>query len=397
MLLALIAAGLSQSQDYRSDLSSFIDALKTNGAYVKEDKIDLEALRAAYLPKFAKAKTKSEVLHLVEDLVGELHDFHASLGANDGSSPRLVPSGADVIGHWANNHAIVDQVRFGSLAEQAGVRASDEVVSINGKPTRQACTAWFGVRKPDQRAWDWALNSALAGRWDVPRRLSLRSNGSEHEVSIATPLQPNSKVPLTIERREGAILYLRPENSLGDNELITAFDQAVPAMRAAKKLVIDLRNTPSGGSSTVARGIMGLFVSKRLPFQRHRVLETETGTVRDWVEYATPRLSKPITARLAILVDRWTGSMGEGIAVGFDGMRRGIVVGTPMAQLRGAVDRLDLPVSGIGVRFPTEQVFHINGTPRHNWLPPFVVVPSRSKSVSSANDPWWTAAKKVLE
>jgi C-terminal processing protease CtpA/Prc len=134
---------------------------------------------------------------------------------------------------------------------------------------------------------------------------------------------------------------------------------------------------------------MGLFISRRMPYQRHVVEERDTDTVRDWVEYATPRLTKPVSARLVVLVNRWTGSMGEGIAIGFDAMKRATVVGTAMAGLRGAVDSTTLPVSGLRVFFPTERLFHVNGTPRHEWLPPARVTPG-------PGDPWMTAAEKVL-
>ena len=77
--------------------------------------------------------------------------------------------------------------------------------------------------------------------------------------------------------------------------------------------------------------------------------------------------------------------MGEGIAIGFDGMKRGTVVGTPMAGLRGAVDGLDLPHAGFRVFFPTEEVYHVNGTPRHEWLPPVLVRPTKG-------DAWWEKA-----
>ncbi len=65
--------------------------------------------------------------------------------------------------------------------------------------------------------------------------------------------------------------------------------------------------------------------------------------------------------------------MGEGIAIGMDGMKRGTVVGTRMAGLNGAIDSITLPDTGIGVNFPTERLFHINGTLREDFVPPVTV------------------------
>jgi len=389
-LLAALAVCPAPPEDYRKDLDFLLDSLRDYGAYVKVDKIDLRALRTAYEPKFASVKDKPELVHLLEEVVGELRDFHASLGTNNDASPRLVPSGTDIVGHWKGSAAVIDQVKENSLAAKAGVHPGDVVSQINGVSAREESKKWFGVRKPDARGWDWTLNSALAGRWDHSRNLTLLRQGQSISLPLPTAAKDQNKSPLTVEKRDHGILYLRVENSLGENELVTAFDKAVPGMRAAKGIVLDLRNTPSGGNSNVARGMMGLFIDHRLPFQRHRAEERDTNTVRDWVEYATPRLSKPIKAKLVVLVSRWTSSMGEGIAIGFDAMHRGTVVGTEMARLRGAVDGVNLPQSNIPVRFPTEQVFHINGTPRHEWLPPVKVVPSATE------DAWWVAAKRIL-
>jgi len=77
-----------------------------------------------------------------------------------------------------------------------------------------------------------------------------------------------------------------------------------------------------------------------------------------------------------VLVDRWTGSMGEGMAIGLDALHRAVVVGTAMAELRGGIAGVTLPHSGITVRFQNERLFHIDGTPRERWIPPIIVKPS---------------------
>lgn len=387
-LFAAIALG-AQRPDFTKDLDTLLTDLKTYGAYVLDDKVDFAMLDKAYRPRLAAATSRDECLPIFESLVGELHDFHASLGVNNQASPRLVPSGTDLFAIWRGNRAFIDQVRMRSLAKEKGVQPGDEVLEVGGEPVRVASAKWFGVRTPGPRGWDWALNSALAGRWNIPRRLRLKRSDRVWEVTLPTARTTSHDKPLSIERLSNGIIVLRPEDSLGENDLLKAVDAAVPEMRKARGIVIDLRNTASGGNTTVARGIMGLFISHRLPYQRHVVEERDTHTVRDWVEYATPRLRQPLQNKLAILVDRWTGSMGEGIACGFDAMHRGTVVGTEMAGLRGAVDSDTLPVSGIRVFFPTERLFHVSGTPRHEWLPPVRVIPGDG-------DPWMAAALRIL-
>jgi hypothetical protein len=101
--------------------------------------------------------------------------------------------------------------------------------------------------------------------------------------------------------------------------------------------VIDLRDTPSGGNSAVARGIMGRLVDKLLPYQRHELVSEFRSTEirRVWDEYVAPRGS-PFLKPIVVLVGRWTGSMGEGLAIGLNATRGAMVLGRPMAHLLGA-------------------------------------------------------------
>ena len=51
--------------------------------------------------------------------------------------------------------------------------------------------------------------------------------------------------------------------------------------------------------------------------------------------------------------------MGEGMAIGIDGMRRGTVVGSRMAGLAGAVEEIRLPCSHFVVGYPAARLLRI--------------------------------------
>jgi len=116
---------------------------------------------------------------------------------------------------------------------------------------------------------------------------------------------------------------------------------------------------------------MGRFIRRDLPYQKHSIPaeERQFGTKRSWIELVSPRGEFAYRVPVVVLVNHWTGSMGEGIAIGMDGMKRATIVGTEMARLAGATSGIRLPHTGIGVTFPTEKLFHINGTPRENFMP----------------------------
>lgn len=384
-----IVAHLGSPGDYVKDFDVLMSDLDQYGAYTREDSFDFKRITATYRGRVASATNRDQALAVFEDVMGELHDFHASLSTNNNSSPKLVPSGTDIIAEWQRGQAVVVQVRSGSPAEKLGVKYGDVITKIGPRPSKDSALSWLHGNRISDRALDWGLNSAIAGRWNQPREFTIKRGDQEIQVTVPTFRPSKSNNALTVNARNDGVVVLRPENSLGEDELVHAMDRAVPTMGKAKGVILDLRNTPSGGNSNVARGMMGLFISRRMPFQRHRVDERNTNTVRDWVEYATPRLKEPVRAKLVVLVGRWTSSMGEGIAIGFDAMHRGTVIGTKMAGLRGAVDSVELPSLGCRAFFPTEQVFHIDGTPRHEWVPPVLVK-------GDSEDSWMRAAIQTL-
>jgi carboxyl-terminal processing protease len=246
-----------------------------------------------------------------------------------------------------------------------------EVVAINGEPIAAVVAAIEPkfLSRTDAAAREWAIQTALAGRRDRDTTsLQIRMGDSLQEFAFV----PAFAEPATMlsHRVVDNVGYIRIHNALGQQGLVQAFDQAISDMTAVRALVIDLRDTPSGGNSSVARGIMGRLVNHTLPYQRHELVSEArtTGVRRVWVEYVAPRapvFSKPVV----VLVGRWTGSMGEGLAIGLNATRGAPVLGQPMAHLLGAMGETILPHSKIAVRVPIEKLFHIDGTPREAFVP----------------------------
>ena len=226
------------------------------------------------------------------------------------------------------------------------------------------------------------MRALLAGRHDRPRpwrsdRAKVRGRSPSEPETRACGRPPRSApAPARALGDDRRIGYVRQINdSLGSNDLIRVFDAALAGLRDTAGLVLDLRDTPGGGNSTVARGIMGRFLVREGSYQKHSIPaeEREFGVRRSWVEIVSPRGDFRYDAPVVVLVDHWTGSMGEGIAIGMDGLKRATVVGTEMAGLLGATGGITLPNSKIGVNFPVEKLFHVDGTPRETFVPPVYV------------------------
>lgn len=350
---------------------------------------ELDAIRAHYLDRTRAARTRDQWIGVLEDVLGELYDHHVSLGTNTGASPRLVPTGADLWGEVVGARAVITEVRRGTAAERAGLRAGMVVTMIGDRPIDEAIAA----RRPavrgrgDPEAASWAFRVLLAGTHDRQRRLTACAGDACRDYALEPPELPDEPMRVT-HRLDGDIGYLRIENSLGDSDTVPAFDAALAALAPARALILDLRNTPSGGSTEVAEPILGRFVDAPHDYQRVVMPARDRAP---WNKPLAPRA--PYDARpLVVLVDHWTGSMGEGMAIGLDAVRRATVVGTRMAGLRGGIAGVTLPHSGIPVRFQNERLLHVDGTPRERWLPPIIVEPAGGEP----GDPILERGRRVL-
>lgn len=366
---------------YKLDVDSGARALHDSYAYLTDKAVNWPLAERLARRAADTVHSKRELVGVLERLLDNLYDAHAIVRANTMQSPRLVPSGVDLWAEWRASKAIVTAVRPGFSADVQGVRPGMEVVAINGVSIADAVDARVGpaVERPaPPAARAWGLLSALAGRHDVRRVLRVRDQfGTVRDIELDMPAQRLVDAPANgpvVEYRripaEGsgvAYGYIRL-TALGDSRTVAAFDSALAAVRDAPGLLLDLRDAPQGGSTDVAEPILGRLIGGIEGYQRVTPVHG-----RAYTRTVSPRGPWTYTAPIVVLVSRWTGSMGEGMAIGLDGMHRARVVGTAMAGLAGAVDDIVLPCSGIGLAFPTARLAHIDGTPRERWVPTVLV------------------------
>lgn len=325
--------------------------------------------------------SEQDALSVFENLIDALYDPHASLGINSGQSPRLIPSGSDVWLEEKDSHIIVTGVRRNGGADKAGIHVGDIVTAINGQQPQAAlcrrihilCTSAPLIQR------SWALNAAAAGYRHEARSLGIIRDVKHKTVALGDPTPNLSLPPLTAQMLKGKVGYIRINNSLGNDATVAAFDEALERLRGARACILDLRDTPSGGNTSVAEPILGRFISVTQPYQR--VIPLDQPAYNRQVNPHGPWTAK---GPLIVLVGRWTGSMGEGMAIGVDAIGRGTVIGSHMAGLAGGTEGFILPATSIPVHFPTYNLAHLNGTLRHNWLPPISVVADEGGGADSA-------------
>jgi len=352
----------------------FTELLRLNYAYLTRPGIDGEAILAYFEPRAKAAASKEAFREVLQLVAHNFADPHFIVGPLDLQDYNVVPTSSDLCARYrAPRFELVD-VRRDSDAQAQGIVPGAEIISINGQTPRAAVEAVMGRPLAQLTApqLDAGITIALAGLPKQARQLTLTTASWPRTYTLHSPGELAKRVqeapPLSIERR-GTAAIIRFNNSLGRNETIASFRAALLEVQAAKVLVLDFRNTPSGGNTTVARGIMGHFVRREQPYQVH-VVPSEMrryGVPRKFVEYVLP-IAPYYPGRVVVLGGHWTGSMGEGLLVGFHalGVR---TAGSGLADLLGALFNEHLALSDAKIDLGEEQLLQVNGQPREDFVP----------------------------
>ena len=378
ILILLLSMGYTQAQNntfdqdkLKEDLDEVISDIENHYVYLREKNIDLDCIKKHYQEQLPQVKNKADAILFFESLLNELYDSHIHLNTAIKSSYRLI---APIYTTVQNGKNIVSNVWQTQIAPLKTDIAGAEILKFNGLPFSEAIDNFpsLCLDKADNEIREWVANKVLAGKYNEPRILSLKlTNNKVIELDL-DKINTKSEDQLLTSRVENEIGIIRVNNALGTNRLIAEFDKALDGLMTTKGLIIDLRNTAGGGNSYVARGIMSRFINKDLPYQKHVAFDeswdSQARVGRSWVEYVSPR-GKTYQQPVVVLVGRWTGSMGEGLAIGFEGMERAEIVGSEMGRLAGAMYNFGFKHQSFGYSISKEKMYHLNGTAREKYVP----------------------------
>jgi hypothetical protein len=376
-LLILLAPPLHAQEpsaaDYRADALSIEPLIADHYAY--RDRFPGGAVPTSdRLRREAEAVSdRRSLLRHAERALIALADHHAITGASFPDSWAVVPSYSDLWIEKSGGAFIVTAVRRGSPAALAGVRVRDALHAVGGVPAAEAVAGFWrdlGLA-PDDGRDAFAARILAAGRRNAIRRLTFRRGGALIRLDLPSlyAVARGARPPVSVARAGGR-LTIRFNDSLGESATIAAFDAAMAGARPGQPILIDLTDTPSGGNTIVARAVLGWFVDRPRFYQVHNLPgeERRTGVARQWAEQVLPRPGRRHRGPVTVAVGRWTGSMGEGLAIGFDAIGAR-VTGTRMAGLLGAVYDHRLEHSGLVLKLPSERLMAVDGTPREDFAP----------------------------
>ena len=374
LLLFVYKCSFTQTK-FQKDFVYFWQTIKDNYAYFDKQQINWDTVKIIYKPLADTCTTRDGLIRVFELTLNELYNGHSFLNTNLPASNRLVPSGADVKIIYRNGKFIIDEVREGFNSDLCGLKKGMQLTTFNNQPIAQGVKKYLPKYTANYNTgmYQYAANMLLAGTHNTKRKITVLVNGISKDFypdTVSNKTEAHYKNVLESKKLEHNIGYIRINNSLGDNNLISEFDSALNKLFNTNGLIVDLRETPGGGTSTIARAIMGRFINKEMPYQKHLYIaeERQTGIKRTALELVSPR-NHVYTKPLVVLVGYWTASMGEGLAIGFDAMKRATIIGTPMAGLLGEIFTFETPELNIPFSFPCVQLQTVSGLPREDFIP----------------------------
>jgi carboxyl-terminal processing protease len=379
--LALLAAAPVWADDAPSapfnatvPWAAFEKLLHEQYGYFDRPGIDGDAILSAFAARAKAARSDKEFVDTLQLVSYNFADPHFVVGPFDAEDWTTIPTSSDLFGTYDGTTFRIDETRSGGDAFVKGIRPGMTVLRIDGRAPRAAVENVtgrpFATLSPEQIGF--ALNVALAGRHRRPRTLEVATGRQRRTVALAATSEQAKRIqagPLVSVERQGMLGIIRINNSLGNQETIGQFAQGLATLADTTALLIDLRDTPSGGNTSVARGIMGHFVDHDRPYQMH-VIPYEShvlGPTRKFVEYVAPYGTR-YAGKVYVAGGHWTGSMGEGLMIGFDALGA-TTVGSELAHLLGGLSNETIDGSAARIDIGTEQLFTVTGLPREAYRP----------------------------
>ncbi|MCG1037229.1 S41 family peptidase [Polaribacter sargassicola] len=364
----------------KEDYNKIIQDLSRYYIYLNDKNVDFDCIKNRYSKKIHQLKNNLEKTLFFEYLLDEFYDSHLILNISTNNSYRLHSPLYVTI---KDNKVFVENVWVSQIENADTNIIGAEILKLNGINFKNAINNFPTEcnNKNQKEVKEWIANKIISGRYNQPRILTLKLKNDKIITLDVDKIKIRKETNLLSSYTVNNIGVIKINNSLGNNNLINAFDIELDKLFNTKALILDLRNTVDGGNTYVARAIMGRFIDKELPYQKH-VSKEQYGNnptiVQSWLEFVSPR-GKQYKKPIIVIVGRWTGSMGEGLAIGLDGMQRAKIVGTEMERLAGSMKSFYFKNRNYGYRIAIDKLFHVNGIVRENYIPWYYVKQQNSK------------------
>jgi C-terminal processing protease CtpA/Prc len=326
-------------------------------------------------------------------MVAALHDGHGSVSGTFQGAWGHLP----LLWDWVEDQLVVTQV---APADAGGLRPGDVVLSMNGRPAREALASaeeLISGATPQWRRWI-ALGKLAQGGPDEAVRIEARHrDGTAVTVSLthsSVPYGPGSLEetrPGKISEPKPGILYVNLDQVTEDD-----FKGALDRLAAAKGVIFDLRGYPSHISPVVLNHLTDKPITSaywNVPMVTRPDRQGWDWDVSGWFEQpAAPRLK----GKIAFITDGRAISYAESYMGIVEAYHLGEIVGGPTAGTNGNVNPFVLP-GGYRVVWTGMKVTKHDGSRHHGvGIQPTVPASRTIQGVAEGRDELLEKAIEVV-
>jgi len=250
----------------------------------------------------------------IDAMVGSLDPYTTFYPENDLSELEFQTTGKyGGIGlsiRQIHDSTIVSDIYSGSPVDQAGIRAGDIIISINGQ---QATSLNDGqISKMLKGAPGTSLRLVLQNPWTGIRTEKTIIRREIDIRSVAYAGMVNTQV---------GYIKMMQFTQFSANEVSDALDSLKSKNPAMTGVIIDLRGNP-GGLLDEAVKMSSLFVG------HDQTVVSTRGKIASWNrDYRTGEIAKDAGIRLAVLTNRMSASASEIFAGAMQDLDRGVIIG----------------------------------------------------------------------
>jgi carboxyl-terminal processing protease len=293
--------------------------------------VDWQGARTDLRPLAGEAHDEAELYAILRRMLGRLRDPHTRVFApGDGTDWRVqhyVSVGLSV--RELGGAFVVADVERDSRAAREGVRAGDELLSVEGEPS----AALFARRLADTASGDSraARLQAVAHLFDGPVgstvALDFRRAGESRVREAGLRRESRTRVPTFDAKREGGARLIR--FNIFTPEVAAQFARSMRTeLKGARALVIDLRDN-GGGEADAMADVASSLLPAGLSLGRFtdRTGEVKLEPFTRTALYSSAETLERFRGPVVILTNAHTASAAEVFAAAMRERNRALVVG----------------------------------------------------------------------
>ena len=363
-----VSSESSEDTAKASEIEKYLKKIKTtiNKYYLWKDNIDDEKLKDGAVKGYVSALGDEYTEYIPKD---EMEAYTENITGN------FVGIGIYMVADENSGRVVVYYPIPGSPAEKAGIKAGDQIISVDGTE--------YTYEDFDKIA------DYIKGEEGTKVKLVIQRNDEKIELEIKR--EKINTNPITIEMLENNIGYLKIPSF--DEDTANDFKEKIEELqnKGAKKIIIDLRNN-GGGIVNEATDIADMLLEKG-----QTIISTVDNNNKKEVTYSK---NKPeFTMPVVVITNENSASASEILACSLQDNERAKIIGTKTYG-KGIIQTLLSLADGSGLKITTEEYYTPKGTTIHKvGITPNeeVKLPDTVKSVYSVTKEEDTQLQKAIE